>query len=192
MREKVREFPGTNVIFFYCKQTDERRGGLLNVVKSLLAQMMRKNDSILQFLFEEACKSGEAVLSTSVVAKKVLEDSLKNVTDSKRTYIVLDGLDEFDREDRKELCHWFQQLVSSLPKGKLGSIRCLFVSQEDGFARKDLSLLSQIKISSIDNRADIEAYCGAQHKEIETKFGPLERPEHHVKNVVSAQAQGQA
>ena len=144
-------------------------------------------DSVLQYLYEEASKSNEAVLSTTSVAKGLLEVALDSCG---RVYIVLDGLDEYSRDDRKELTSWFQQLVSSLPKACLGDIRCLFISQDDGFARKDLGMLSQIKIMPADNTADIEAFCGEWHAKIESKFGPLERREHNVRRVVSARAQG--
>ena len=144
-------------------------------------------DSVLHYLYEEASKSNEAVLSTTAVAKGLLEVALNSCG---RAYVVLDGLDEYSRDDRKELTSWFQYLVSTLPKACLGAIRCLFISQEDGFARKDLGMLSQIKIMPADNMADLEAFCGEWHEKIESKFGPLERREHNVKRVVSTRARG--
>ena len=158
----------------------------MNVAKSLLSQISSTNVSLLPYLYEETLKSGEAVLSSNVTAKTLLKTALQSC---KRVYIILDGLDEYIREDRKELSSWFQELVSSLLKADLGSIRCLFVSQEDGYARKDFSMLSQIKITPNDNKADISAFCEEWHQKIESKFGFLEGM-HHVKNVVSARAQG--
>ena len=144
-------------------------------------------DSVLRYLYEEASKSNEAVLSTTAVAQRLLEIALNSCA---KIYIVLDGLDEYSRDDRKELTSWFQNLIASLPKADFGAIRCLFISQEDGFARKDLGMMSQIKIMPSDNTADIEAFCGEWHEKIESKFGPLELREHNVKRVVSARAQG--
>ena len=108
----------------------------------------------------------------------------------KLVYIVLDGLDEYSREDRKELASWFQQLIAGLPKSDHGAIRCLFISQDDGYARKDFSMLSTIKITHADNYADIRSFCEYWHWQIEAKFGLLKKREHNVANIVSARAQG--
>lgn len=159
----------------------------MTIAKSIISQVLAKNDTILDYLYVEASGSGEAVLSTIALAKELLSVSLKTC---KQAYIVLDGLDEYSRDDRKELVSWFRDLISKLPKTDHASLRCLFVSQEDGRARKDLSALSQIKITSFNNRADIETFCREWHQKIERKFGPLEKKGHHVTNIVSARAQG--
>ena len=174
---------------FYCKQADQEKNGFLTVAKSLISQILSNNKSILDYLYEKASKSGEATLSTIVLAKEILEVALKSST---KVYIVLDGLDEYSRDDRKGLASWFQQLITGLPKTDFGSIRCLFTSQEDGFARKDLSMLSQIKITPAANKADIESFCKHWHNKIEAKFGPLEKAEHHVTQIITARAQGKS
>ena len=125
-------------------------------------------------------------MTATSTANDCLEIALQSC---KRTYIVLDGIDEYARDIRKELTSWFQQFITSLPRSDLGLVRCLFVSQEDGYTRRDLSMLSQIKIMPTDNLADIEAFCDHWHQKIESKFGTLER-EYHVKNAVSARSQG--
>lgn len=145
-----------------------------------------RQESVLNYLYEKAAESSEALLSTTSVAKELLTVTLNSCKD---VYIVLDGLDEYSRAERKDLTSWFIDLISSLSRTDFGSIRCLFISQEDGFARKDLSMLSQIKITPNDNKADIEAFCQHWHEEIEEKFGCLDG-EQHVKNVISARAQG--
>lgn len=179
--------PSAISVCFYCRSTDEQKSGFLAVAKSLISQILPKTDSILDYLYEEACKSGEAILSTTALARELLEVTLQSC---QRVYIVLDGLDEYPRDDRKQLTSWFQRLISGLPKAEFGRLRCLFVCQDDGFARKDLSMLSQIKITATQNRADIQSFCTEWHLKIEDKFGPLEKREHNITNVVSARAQG--
>ncbi|KAK5215941.1 hypothetical protein LTR47_009475 [Exophiala xenobiotica] len=180
--EEASKVPGAVILCFYCKQSDEKTSAFLAIAKALLSQLLPSNGSILDYLYEKAANSGEAILSTTKAAKECLENALNSCT---KVYIVLDGLDEYSRDDRKELTSWFRRLITSLPTANFGSIRCLFVSQEDGYARKDLSMLSQIKMTSAANRADIEGFCRNWHQKIEAKFGPLTEPEHHVTNVVS-------
>ena len=42
----------------------------------------------------------------------------------------------------------------------------MFISQDDGFARKDFSGLASIKIEPDDNKADIESYCLARSEQL--------------------------
>ncbi|KAK5056111.1 hypothetical protein LTR84_012664 [Exophiala bonariae] len=179
--------PDAVALCFYCRYTDEQKNGFLAVAKSLISQVLPKNDSVLDYLYEEVSKSGEASLTTIALAQTLLEVVLKSC---KLVYIVLDGLDEYAREDRKELVTWFQQLIAGLPRNDHGAIRCLFVSQDDGYGRKDFSMLSTIKITHADNNADIKRFCEHWHERIEVKFGKLQERQHHVANVVSARAQG--
>ena len=77
-------------------------------------------------------------------------------------YIIIDGLDECSRDDRKEIVQWFRSLVEDLPTSEPDRLRCLFVSQDDGFGRKDFSGIASIRIEAEDNRGDIESYCVTQ------------------------------
>ena len=142
----------------------------------------------MHLLHKEALSSAEAVLSTASAAKKLLELALQTFG---MAYIVIDGLDEYVRDDRKEISMWFQNFVSSIPKFQLGTTRCLFVSQEDGAARKDFSTLSQIKITHHDTENDIRSFCGFWHQKIDEKFGSIVGEEYHVQNVVSERSRGQ-
>ena len=98
--DETRKLPNATTTFFYCKGSDEQRNGFLTVAKSLLSQIALMQDFVLHYLYEEASKSNEAVLSTTAIAKRLLEVALNSC---ERVYIVLDGLDEYSREDRKEL-----------------------------------------------------------------------------------------
>ena len=185
--DEARKISNAAVACFYCKHTDEQRHGALTIIKSLLAQLMPRSDFLLHYLYEEASTSGDAVLSSFEMATRLLEVAVQTFP---RTYIVLDGLDEYAREDRKEIANLFQDIVSSIPKSQKGFLRCLFVSQEDGTARKDLSMIPRIKITRDDNKADIHAFCQEWHERIEKKFGDLKEEIHLVRNVVTARAQG--
>lgn len=127
---------------------------------------------------------GELVLTSSKLAKELLETAFKSC---KKTYIILDGLDECNREQRKEISTWFRELVDGLPREEMDAIRCLFVSQDDGFAQKDLSMIPLLKITSNGNKRDIEVYTRAGFLKIQDKFGT-----HGPKYIhfISARAQG--
>lgn len=131
--------------------------------------------------------SGDAVLSSSSVAREMIRTTLHG---TERTYIVIDGLDECERNSRKEISNWFRELVESLPPAEMDSIRCLFVSQDDGIARKDLGRLPTLKITT-ENEGDLKAYAEAQHREMEAKFGLLRDYDCHIANILCARARGE-
>ena len=87
--------------------------------------------------------------------EKLLDLAFGNCTSA---YIILDGLDECSREERKLIAQRFRKLVEDLPPTDPERLRCLFISQDDGAARKDFSGISRIKISTEDNKHDIEEY----------------------------------
>lgn len=130
---------------------------MLTVAKSLLAQMLAATDVLLVYLYGKWEERKEATLQSSALARELLETCLKAV---KRRYIVIDGLDEFDNRDaRAEICKWFQEYVNDLPATEQGAVRCLFVSQEDTIARKDLGELESIEITWKENKEDIKKFC---------------------------------
>jgi hypothetical protein len=122
---------------------------------------------------------------------KLAKELLETVFEScKKTYIILDGLDECTRQERKDISTWFRQLVDGLPRKEMDAIRCLFVSQDDGYARKDLSMLPSIKLTATSNKSDIEMYARIWHQRMEEKFGPLDTKGLDITNIVTARAQG--
>jgi hypothetical protein len=111
--------------------------------------------------------SGEVVLESPALTKELLETALKS---SERVYIVLDGLDECDPHEKKEIISWFQSVATSLSDTEFDSIRCLFISQDDGEIGKLLSKVPAIRIKPNDTRVDIEAYTTVWSKKIQDKF----------------------
>ncbi len=63
--EEARKLPGVQVVFFYCKHGDSQRNTFLAVARSILLQLLRHNGSLLSYLFEAACTSGENSLDST-------------------------------------------------------------------------------------------------------------------------------
>ncbi|KAI0010504.1 hypothetical protein F4779DRAFT_577169 [Xylariaceae sp. FL0662B] len=183
--DQVRSVTNTSTAFFYCKHGDPSRNTFVSIARSLLAQLLTQNDHLLQILYEKASMSGEIVLTSKAIAKDLLHIALNNC---RIAYVVLDGLDECDRNDRKDIATWFQSEVQ-LPPGNIGAIRCLFLSQDDGIARKDLGAIPSIKIMPSDIKHDLVAFARVWHERIETKFGKL-KDNINIGNIIHARAQG--
>ncbi|KAI1871350.1 uncharacterized protein JN550_004795 [Neoarthrinium moseri] len=128
----------------------------------------------------------EALLSSIEVAQDMIKIALSSYD---MLYLVVDGLDECKREDRKDIASLFQDLVEELTATDTGSIRCLFVSQEDGAALHDFRSIPSIKITH-ENKEDIKSFADEWHQVIERKFGSLAPRNHHISEIICARAQG--
>ncbi|KAF2726766.1 hypothetical protein EJ04DRAFT_452711 [Polyplosphaeria fusca] len=113
--QKCRELPKAKTGFFYCRHSDNHRSAFVGVARAILSQLVAENELLLQYLYVQAANSGEVVLSSSTTAKALLMTALETCDKSQKTYIVIDGLDEYNREDRKEITTWFKEQVRNVP-----------------------------------------------------------------------------
>ncbi|KAF2647502.1 hypothetical protein K491DRAFT_699595 [Lophiostoma macrostomum CBS 122681] len=162
--EKALELlPTPTVVYFYCRHKDPERDNFRAIARTILSQLLTQDRDLLAYFYRKCCESGEPVLESRSTIESLLKEAFENC---KCAYIVIDGLDECSREDRKDIAQWFRALIEDLPTSEPDRLRCLFVSQDDGFARKDLSGLAKIKIEIEDNKTDIESYCISQAEKL--------------------------
>lgn len=107
------------------------------------------------------------MLNTIQDIEELLRASLLNCA---KVYIVIDGIDECERAERKRVTSWFRDVVENLEPPRLDRIRCLFVSQDDGVARKDFDGITALKIKPTDVENDIEQYSSHEAGQIQSMF----------------------
>lgn len=178
----------TSIAFFYCKNQNADYDGFLAASKGLLSQLLAQNPNLIQYFYEKASLSGEPALRTKSLARELLDVALRC---SKRTYVILDGIDECERKERKEITTFLRHTVESLPQADMAAVRCLFVCQDDGAARKDLADIPSIKILPSDTKDDIQSFCGLWKRKIEQKMGPLQDSGYDIVKIVTGKAQGE-
>ncbi|KAK7999487.1 hypothetical protein PG990_012087 [Apiospora arundinis] len=155
--QKAQELePTPAVLYFYCKHDNPERNNFVALGRSLLAQLLNHDNGLLHTLYLKSCRSVETILSSPETVEELLALVFKAC---KGAYIILDGLDECPRQERQHITKWFRELVEDLPNDKPERLRCLFVSQDDGPARKDHDGLESIKIKAEDSQNDIQEYC---------------------------------
>ncbi|KAI8630498.1 putative zinc finger protein [Xylariaceae sp. FL1651] len=147
--------PAPTVLFFYCKHDNSERDNFVALGRSLLAQFLKQDNGLLSTFYQKSCRGGEAVLTSPALVEELLVLAFGNC---KSAYIILDGLDECPRDQRKYITQWFRKLVEDLPNSEPERLRCLFVSQDDGIARKDFAGLASITIRPEDSTHDIKEY----------------------------------
>jgi hypothetical protein len=187
--QKYAENGQARVAYFYCKGTDDARNTFVAVARGLISQLLKDNPELLLYCYEQgSLQSGEAVLTDHAMAKSLLTVALESKLP---TYIVIDGIDECRRDERKDICAWFCNHINALPKESLGNIRCLFVSQEDGFAKKDLGMIPQIKMLPSCTHSDIHRYVDTWHEKIEVKHGKVSHENYSLTNAIILATRGE-
>lgn len=185
--EQARKDCDARVAFFYCRQDNHDYNGFMPVARGILSQLAAQNERIVHFLYEQQSQGAGIVLSRPQLAESFLEMTLK-IFD--RLYIVIDGLDECPRDERKKIADVFCEIVESVPPNNFGIVRCLFISQDDGIARKDLSRVPSIKIEAHNTAADIKNFCQGWHTKIEQRFRNKNMVNEDIVNKVTSRAAG--
>ncbi|KAF2036244.1 hypothetical protein EK21DRAFT_52772 [Setomelanomma holmii] len=183
--EKAQKEQAVTIIFFYCRYLDKDRSTFLGLARGLLSQLLLQDDSLLPYLYEKACTTGQR-LSVEQVAREVLETSIKT---NEKLYVVVDGLDECEREDRKQIVSFFDNVWTALPDDEKDSLRCLFLSQDDSTARKDFANMSSLKITEAHIRKDIRTYAVARVAEIKAKFDLSTDDQHLFQDLIVDKAE---
>ncbi|KAF2088965.1 hypothetical protein K490DRAFT_37933 [Saccharata proteae CBS 121410] len=186
--DEARRLSVPTVAYFYCRYEDAQRKTFIALARTILAQVLCQNeDLLLPLLFDRASKSGEITLTRLSVATELLDIALRT---TKKTYIILDGLDECSRDERKMITTWFQNLISSVAPADTDSLRCLFVCQDDGPSRKDLSMVPNFKLHESDNRRDIADYAAFWSRKIQSKFDLTDSKTQDIGTMVTKEANG--
>ncbi len=111
--DAARCVPGASVAFFYCKYGVKERNSFISVTRSILAQALVQNSALLSHFYEAAAQSPDVALSSTNTAKDMLQLALASC--STTMYVIIDGLDECGRADRKEIAVCYQSMVDGLP-----------------------------------------------------------------------------
>jgi hypothetical protein len=165
----IREIQDMNssptLLYFFCKHGDRDRDNFVSLGRSFLSQLLQSNAATLvPFYYEEYSKSREGCLATYATIQTLLEIALLNCLS---VYIIIDGIDECARPERRGITQWFRDLVESLESPREDRVHCLFVSQDDGIARKDFADLQTLRIEKKDTKPDIQKYSLASAAQIQ-------------------------
>ncbi|GLA90300.1 hypothetical protein AtubIFM56815_005863 [Aspergillus tubingensis] len=156
-----------STIWFYFRYGDSQRSSFLSFAASIIAQLLDKNSDLIPYVFEEMCRKGKRAFSSEMIAKELLEVMMRN---SGQVCIILDGLDECSKIERKKIL-WIR-LMSGHPQNRdsSDSTICILVSQRDAITSKTLRDIPSLEITSKDTRDDIYTYIRSRGSEVQKKF----------------------
>jgi hypothetical protein len=176
-----------SLIFLYCRHQDKSRNSLAAMLKALLAQLLRVNPEVLSFIYEECAKSSELTLESLEPLKKLAEYALEG---TQPIWIILDGLDECDKKEKKKILTWITAIVKS--EDPPGRLRVLIVSQDEGDIRKSLTKRPSISLHDAPQHHEaIRAYATRKSIKLRQKFELSGSTERDIINIVTARSNGE-
>ncbi|KAI1772544.1 hypothetical protein F4818DRAFT_426298 [Hypoxylon cercidicola] len=188
VEEAMKLTPSPITLFFYCKSGDIDKNNFASIGRSFLSQLLQVNkDILLPFYYDKFSNSTTAVLDTYAVIENLLEVALLNCPS---VYIIIDGIDECPRGERKDITKWFRNIVENLQPPNQDRVRCLFVSQHDGIASKDFNGLTSLKIDSKNNEGDIKAFSVVEAAKIQSQFPVSDDTRNRIASKMQSTAKG--
>jgi hypothetical protein len=183
----TKDSKGGSLIFFYCKHEDKSRNSLAAVLKALLAQLLRVNPEVLSFVYEECSKSSELTLESLETLKKLVEYALEG---TQPIWIILDGLDECDKKEKKRILTWIAAIVKS--EDPPGRLQVLIVSQDEGDIRKSLTKRAFISLHDAPQHQEaIRTYATRKSIKLRQKFELSRSTERDIISIVTTRSKGE-
>lgn len=182
--ETCTKIPSVSTIYFYCKHFDERRNTFLALAKAFLVQLLNQNKDLVSYLYEKYVESGSISLVSAQLCRELLDTALKCMT---KVYIIIDGLDECQRTERRSALSFFTSIIENTQPGM---IRGMFISQDEDDIRQSLHSASLVRLTEDDNRQDIQTFAGWWAERIRQKFELSQEHSWYIRNTVSDGADG--
>ncbi|KAJ2905926.1 hypothetical protein MKZ38_003714 [Zalerion maritima] len=158
--------------YFYCHERDPNQNTSLAVFRGLLSQLAQSCPDLAPCLFSK--RAAATMTITSMEAKGLLELMLE-----RRQYIIIDGVDECEQVERKQIIQFFAERTAKSQAQGDSKMRVMFVSQSLMDIRKVLQspgINPRIVDLRPDDRCidgDISRFVDLRMKEMQKKFRNL-------------------
>jgi hypothetical protein len=157
--------PAASIIPYFCSFNQERVRGIVctRILRYAIARLLRDHQYLLPYVYDTyATKSTRP--STSRLRALVLE----LLAACKITFFVIDGLDECDEHDQKEVMVELLKIANA----SIARVKILFFSQESSLIKQKLNRFPQISLSDEEEfmSKDIETFAKASLSELRQRF----------------------
>ncbi|KAF2114940.1 C2H2 domain-containing protein [Lophiotrema nucula] len=191
MIKKTKEGEPRLTSYYYCKYN--AGNSAVAVIRGLLDQLIDQHSDLVPHCHTRYANSGEPSLRSLSLARKLLEDFCLTVPNLS---IVVDGLDECEPVERRQVLDLFLDLVALSDEEEPGRLRILIISQDYPDIRKLLYRESSkvtvktIPLRSSDNEKDIRVYVNDLANQIKVKYDLNDDQTGYLKDLTLSRAQG--
>ena len=175
--------PSISVAYFYCKHGDTTRDSSNGIFRAILAQLLEQNRDIIPYFNDHQLSLTNDPLKSEGL-RSLVEAVFKVLN---FVYLVIDGLDEIDRNERKEFFSTILPLLKSQLNGDAGyRIKLFITSRGEDDIEANLSTIGRTwrkshELAGEDNKKDIAFYVSCRAQELQKKF----RLDHYRKEEIS-------
>jgi len=174
--------------YFYCKDGDPQKTTCIAVLKGLLSQLLLHAPDLVPHFHEKYLSSGDQTLSTPKLASSLLELLFETIP---QIFVVIDGLDECEMPERKQVLQLLTGLVHRCDVKNPGKVRIMFVSQDFSDIAKGFPEGTKVvTLKTRDNERDIRSYVQYWTREIQTKYDLNFEQAEFVESTTCARADG--
>lgn len=175
-------------VYFFFKHDDAERRSAKPMFRTILLQLIHKDETILRYL-DEKCASMDSTELCSIKTLQAL--ALDCLTSQSNACVVLDGLDECDDNEPEAILDWFLGEVMRAAASRGCHLKLLVCGQRDGRLDSQLSAYSQIRLDAVDShKQDIEDYTKFRAAEIRKRFSQTAEDEKELVYKVAEASQG--
>ncbi|KAF8457906.1 hypothetical protein BDZ91DRAFT_852248 [Kalaharituber pfeilii] len=173
------------IAYFYCRYRTDNKDNFNAVGRGILSHLIKHNEEIMPLIWEKLADSGEMTLKSSKLLIELLEVAIK---DSKLSYIVIDGLDECDKTERKKIVSTLRSIAESINQQTPGTVHLLFISTAEGDIKRQLSDFVKVQLKPHD--ADLQRFIEMWGIKIQKRFKLPDKDIDHLKAKVLKRSQG--
>jgi hypothetical protein len=153
--------------YFYCNENDLKKNNAISIYRGLLSQILNQCRDLVPYCYDKITSSGEVKLTSPSLAEQLLKLFCEKIA---KQYIIIDGLDECEKAQRKLVLSFFLETVDRCDERDPGKLRVLFVSQDYPDIEKALRTTTVFKLTAEDNKKDIMAYVCDWSTKIKKKY----------------------
>lgn len=155
--------------FFFCKDGDLDRSKSFQLIKSLAKQLLVPDRDLIPWIYDQYCESDRSTLQDERKCKMITRILLLN-SPAKKTFIVVDGLDEFEGKQRKEALQFLTEMTRQADIQNPGMLRVMIISRDEPDIKGLLRSYTKLSLSAEDVQGDISSYVKFWCKRLHTRF----------------------
>lgn len=129
-------------------------------------QQLQWYPNLVSYFHEQRQQKTDVIL-TEPAARQLFETV---AWESDRQYIILDGLDECEKEDRKMIMSFLTALITKIDGKKPSKVRLLVISQTEPDIRRLLDRAREFEVKADHNKQDIEVFVRAWMVKLQRSF----------------------
>ena len=179
------------VVYFFCDNKDLKRRTSLDLLRSLLFQILIEDKELLRYVSKDAMETHFQNSSGDSIGLSELDDlwnALLTVIQRSRAaqfWFIIDAVDELEPTSRKNIAHELNRILES---DTVGRLKILFTDRQT--PRYHFSNQTTLKLGASESQDDVRTYIRQKVVELSNEVPIGARFESAIENEIAMMANG--